>query len=894
MTTTLALPCCEGLRFLAQEAKEAHLAGDGIRVLHHCRVAFDYLGRQSRSKALGDLTIEDVRWCFSLALYWAFGDYEFMVIHQLLKAIPSRDAAQCDGNVLSYVLSLLDNPFSAQPTAELIALPQAWLALRSDENADIALLTLAVELTWTRDPFGDSWQEMAKKWGEGADAESALAVSLRQLLERLRYQTYLTLGKWPTRCGPEDTSPDVPPLAEAYRLFTECNWETLDGLIRRQVPRIRIEDPSYIALFNLIHQTRFYRGSGDDQLVSLSRYNLSASHQPMQVYLGLRQRSYLDHSLQLARVRGSGGGAGDRVATFRLGLLAELSALRAWDLMAWRYAVGEQAQVALELAAQRFDAAAEIHFAKLGIVHAVKALQCDEKDERFQRAVERLDAATTEDREEVVRNLLSAHPAEWADAYVALRLISDAIPETLLPDVAQWSVGLETTGRRVRSQRCTWLGFWGDILGYVPFTSELVVILKPALELACRTPTAWHEIAEGLHKALVGGPLEIAVELMNTMVAHPLKDQPFSRQRWGTIFNACANRGELRDRFLPWLRDGAGGDATLRNHVRRMESGFPAGPIEDVELRESLMREASQFVAAINHPKTGPFSMFAGLSQQPFSFVTWTDAQIPFVNELAKAIDTANALPGEKLCLFQVLAAIVQTGSDGVVDAVARNAIRWLAGSVPYFDPHSKYSGPLSIFTFSGGGPEMLERGLWWLGHALLRRQSEVVRGVLTTRVLQKGSYVSSDVVDIAFAVMIHLALTAPLATMPTSMAIVGMSEALTAVAAPSDLGRLIRTFAALLEGDDVSVGRLGDNDVGRMLLECWARRLPIMAQESSAEVRAAVARVLRVWSRLPATFSWVSVPQQIAACLEDLKSDARARVRCAANEDRGRDSHAE
>ena len=180
--TTTGIRCHEGLSFLAHEAREAHLAGDGIRVLHLCSVVFDYLKRQSRSKTLGELAIEDVRWCFSLALYWAFTDYEFMVIRELIGAIPSKGAVRPDGKVLAHVLVLLDNPFSAQPTDELVALPQAWLASRSNDSANIALLTLAVELTWTRDPFGDSWQAMAMKWSEGAGATSALSVSLRQLL----------------------------------------------------------------------------------------------------------------------------------------------------------------------------------------------------------------------------------------------------------------------------------------------------------------------------------------------------------------------------------------------------------------------------------------------------------------------------------------------------------------------------------------------------------------------------------------------------------------------------------------------------------------------------------------------------------------------------------------
>ncbi len=295
--------------------------------------------------------------------------------------------------------------------------------------------------------------------------------------------------------------------------------------------------------------------------------------------------------------------------------------------------------------------------------------------------------------------------------------------------------------------------------------------------------------------------------------------------------------------FLPWLRHAAERDATLKNHIRRMESGFPRAPIEDDELRDSLIQEATRLATEMNNRQPGPCGISAGIGSQPYRFVTWTDAEIPFVNNLARAVDSENGTAGEKLCLLQILAAIVQTGGEGIVDVVATSANRWLRQSVPYFDPYSQQSGPLSSFTISLGGPELLERGLWWLGHAFLRRRPEAVRDVLTRRVLQEGPYVSSDVVDIAFAVMIQLALAAPVESTSTSMAIAGMSEALTTLAAPSDLGRSIRTFAGLLEGDDFGIARLGNNDVGRMLLECWTRRLPKIAKSPSAEVRVAAAQ---------------------------------------------------
>ena len=317
-----------------------------------------------------------------------------------------------------------------------------------------------------------------------------------------------------------------------------------------------------------------------------------------------------------------------------------------------------------------------------------------------------------------------------------------------------------------------------------------------------------------------------------------------------------------------------------------MEGDFPRGPIDDAALRESLIVQARQFAAATDHSPTGPVNLnvMAGIHPQPFGLVTWTSSHIPVVEEIARAVDNANGMPTDKLCLLQILAEIAKAGAEEVVDVVAAHANRWLACPVPYWDPVAHRSGPLSMFSVVGMGPETLERGLWWLGNSLLTRKPEAIRDVLTARVLQSGLSVSSDVADITFVVMLRLALTAPASNRLTSMAIVGMSEAMATITAPDDLGRLVRTFGALLDGE-FSIAKSGDNDAGRMLLECWSRRLPTMAQAISPEVRRAVARVLRIWSALPAKYAWLVFPQQCAVCLEALRFDARARVRWEARE---------
>lgn len=880
------LPIHQGFEYLRREAEEAHLAGDGVRVLHLCQIVFDYLQRQLKLNALNDLAIEDVRWSLSLALYWTFREYELSSIHDLLKKLPCRDPSQCDRRVLSHVLTNLRDPFSFQPIEDLLTLPDAWLSSRSTERADVALLTLAVEQTWINAPYGRTWQHLAATWSERSERTSALTQSLNELLVRLRFQTYLTFGKWPEGCGIANIPPDVPPLAEAYSLYVRCEWAALDQCLRTLVPRIRAEDPGYGPLFRLIHFARYYRPGGDSQFLALSRYESWVSHEPRQVHGSFRERAFLGHALRLARSQGVGDGD-NALSAFRLSLLAELTALRAWNLAAWHDAVGDQSQIAIELANSKVTCD-KGYFAKTGIIKAVRALRANENDARFLGAVERLDKSNIRDREELVADLLSVQPIEWGDAWTALKALCDSIPENSLPDVAKWSVQLETTDVRFRMQRITWLGFWGDILGYVPDTSELISILAPALIHVCGIPQAWSETEKALHEALARGSLDIATE-MGSVLASQNANGSFGSQQWGMLYDACANRPELRERFLPWLRTAAEGDALYQHYIMRMKAGFPRKPIDDQSLRDYLITESTRLAERTKRSDTDTISFAPMPAAPPFRLTLWTDTQIPFVADLLSAIESKNGIPREKSGLLQILAAIVETATKGILDLIGMHVVSWFSQGLSSYDPFSRHRNPFSQIVVLGGAPEEIERGLWWLGYALVKRDLQIVNEKLTDETV-KGA-MSPNVIDLAFATMARLALTAPTPERLMGLAMTGLNPGLTADDTSPMIGRLVHTFASLLDGDDFSIAKRGDSDAARALLDYWCNRLPLLGESLSVDVRIAVARSLSIWSRLPASYSWMTFPAPLAKCLDALKSDARARVRHGARQQRESES---
>jgi len=563
--------------FLRERAVDAHLAGDGLRVLQLCCVAMEHLQSSKSGKVAQHVSFDFVRWCFGLALNWALDDVLLRHIVDGIKKLPEDGDFKFDSGLLSFVACHLQDPINRHETEQLMNFPAEWIYKRCSAVEDIAILNFAIELVWTRDPFGDSWQKLAQSWAAAAPSESQLALSLLQTADRLRYQTYLTRARWPEGDQPSNPKASQHPMAEGFEQLLSCEWEKLDRLIKSLVPHVRVDDSSYPALFRLIHASRMerhihlpesQRGNVDDQVISLNRYRASTSRQPALVYESYRQQLFLDSSLRLSRAES--GGTGDRLSCLRLSMLEELSALRNWDLIAWRDSIRHQADASLDVA--RFK---EIDFAKLGIVNSVRALSVpdEKKESRFRDAVELMDVARQQDREEIVGELLRTRPIEWPVVYRTFVHLSDAIPEAMLPEIAKWSVLLETTTHRVSFLQHTWLKFWNDIIGYSGNAASLVDDLAPALLRASRLPIAWHDeqVESLLRKVLIHARLPFAQEIFETLSTLPQCDSRFESIRWSILFNASIRRPEFREVCIDWLSEHAGDDPVKKHHLKRTE-----------------------------------------------------------------------------------------------------------------------------------------------------------------------------------------------------------------------------------------------------------------------------------------------------------------------------------
>jgi len=507
---------CEDFEFLKDRAHEAHLAGDGIRVLHLCHTALSELEARGKQEPEYGLPLNSVRWCLALTLFWARREFTLRRVGSLLERAQKAGTDEWDLQLLSHVLASLYKPLEPRGTSEIVGLPKEWLDERCSEWEDSVLLELAVELAWLQDPLAETWQKLAKTWMSQLSSESRLYGSLAELLSRLRHQANLIYGKWPAGFSPADVDELSQPMAEGHRLYCECDWDGLYRFIREQTPQTAIDGLSFFPLYHLIHASRTHLKETDDQFRSLSRLELAASRQPTQFYDTIRERDLLRHTRDSARLPDAGGGGYGMKERFRLSGSAQLAALRQWDLVAWRYAVSMQADAYLDVATS-----GEPSFAAQAVMGCVRRLGIPNKnkDPRFQKAVELLDSEPVEAREKLVRELLETRPVEWGSAYQAFSALSDAIPESLLTEVARWSTCFETTKPRIGFVKASssYLDFWGNILGYTPHSAQLIEELKPALVVAVKNPKTWDELGATLTQTLVHARWDSAKELAKVL-----------------------------------------------------------------------------------------------------------------------------------------------------------------------------------------------------------------------------------------------------------------------------------------------------------------------------------------------------------------------------------------
>ncbi len=877
MTTEPSSPISlqQAFEYLRREAIDAHLAGDGMRVLHLCTVGLDRIEHLPPSG--GPLmNVGDVRWAFFLGLYWMLDDWLTYDINGALKHLTSDDVSKWDLKLIRFFLTTLQIPLNFQSVDDLKSASTDWLHHRSLESEDVSALTMVVELAWYEDARSPAWRELASEWLERCPRPSLLETELRRTVQRLDLQSRLRVdGRLPDgKVEPTDANRAQNRLIEAWRLVYEGKFAELDALVGDIVTLIPVESPSYPAFFRVLHFSRIPRNSRESQFVSLSRRNYVDSRQPAQVCQLLRDERFESNFADLARQGFPDGLRSKRFTCFRMAMLNQLHALRSWDIGGWLLGELQRAQALLELCDR-----GDTDYAKDGIIALRNALNVPEpgKYPHFDKAVRVLDTLAEEDRRSVVRDLLASPWIAWRSAQRVLDELSDAIPDADLSDVAAWYVRLDLDEYHGKWTR-THLGMWGDVLSWVQNAAELIDLLKPALAVKARHPACWDMLHGTLASAITKGTTHTAQGILSSLLDTPCDRHHFNQYRFSILLHVARCRTEFAEQCLAWMN----GYAEERQdqfelfHLRYLPSvdDLPRDdPIFRDWIRERVVDSCRSRLAEIGNRQHFGSLVYHAMMQK----VTWERPEPGLVKALFDLVDAEHVLYINKSDPICCLAALASGGPKSQAEDIVGVATRWLDHGITGRDMGER--GPLASIGFIGMGENQAATPFAHLLDALAERHCNLIGHRLAKWIMVEGIRRPPRLASRTIRTALHLSIGMRRKDKALSMALLGIAEAAAQIAFCTEPTTTIVGFRSLVLNDapHPELASWLSSTVGSLCIEMWQQRFVEASMLSDPSAREAVAFAIRKWE-----MSTIPLPACLQEARDRLADDCRLRVRAA------------
>lgn len=865
----------QAFEYLRREAIDAHLAGDGMRVLHICTVALDRIDRLSTS-GTHSISLSDVRWVFFLSLYWMLDEWLTYDINDALKHVATDDVSSTDVKLIRFILTTLEVPLNFDAVDELKVVPTEWLLQRSRECDDVAAITMAVELKWYEDPESPAWRELTTEWLERCPRPSLLEMELRRTVQRLDIQAQLRIdGRLPEdKLLHGDTNREQNLLIEAWRLYYEAKFVELDDLVEKIVALVAVESPVYPAFFRVLHFSRFERRSKESQFVSLSRRNYVESRQPALVCQLLRDGRFDSSYSDLARQGFDDGLRSNRFTCFRMAMLNQLHALRSWDIGGWMFAERQRSQALLELCDR-----GHAEFATDGIIALRNALSIPEPDKypHFDKAIRVLDTLPDRERTSFVRNLLASPRIAWVSARRVLDELSDAIPDVDLPDVAAWYVRLDLDEVHGRGTH-TYLQMWGKVLLRMRDPVGVIDILKPALAVKARNPICWDMLHGTFIAAITKGTALTAQQILSTLLDAPCNDHHFNQYRFSILANVVRRRSEFGEPCLVWMRRYAEERQDqyelfqLRNLATSDET-----PKDDPTFREWLRKGIAGSCNTLL-AETGNRRHFGTLAYHAMmQSVTWQQPEPDLVKALIDIVNAEHVLYVNKDDPIRCLAVLASVGPTAQTETILGVAAGWLDHGITGKDMGQR--GPLASFQFMGMGKDQAATPFAHLLDALAERHCGLIGRRLAKWILVEGIRRPPQLAFHTIRTALHLSIGMRAEDEALSMALLGIAEAAAHIAFSAEPRVAVNGFRTLVLNDapHADLAAWLSSTAGELCIEMWQQRLVEASRLPDPSARQAVAFTIFDWEK-----SAIPLPACLREVRERLANDCRLRVRSA------------
>lgn len=880
----------DGLKFLRQHALDAHRAGDGLLVSHCCSVALQRCVDFGKANPSNKVNLTAVWWAFILGMYWMTYDLFLHLVESAFKEVIDSETDATDKEFAVIIYNRLCGGFEGINPETAKTIPADWWNTQGINPTEehIVGFSFAVELIWIYAPEEAAWRTFYSKWTEQAELNNTLFVRMEQLRNRLEFQSRLFKGQvfGATTSDIVCISDSVQQeLFSGWNALYNCDWETLSATLERVKYRVRVTDPAYIPLYNLLQHSLTWRKHSEPQTVTQSRRQLARSRQPSEA-LRLQRDAFA--SSRFLKVATAGFPTNDmgyeRRSCIRLSTLLQLNALRTWDVGGWLEGLQWRAACFLELAVTERNANFLLH----GIIDAVRSHSVPDpkKQPRFAIALKMLDGLNNEQREGLVAELLNSPPIEWRAAYTLLKHLSDAIPPKLHKEVAKWSVSVEKTDLLRNHWKHTFLDLWEKILPYAPERSDLVEILAPILRGAIAISTRWHELHDTFIGAILAAAKPLAKDLLDILLQADCKEHDWNEYRFSIGYNVLLRRPDLHANLFIFLI----GDAQTRNNrqqtqlLRQYEREKKGNTQRaDSDFRDEIISSVLQHIDERWNITEKSFTIGVRQFYQDARLIDWPRPHSQLVDRLIAAIEAETVLLMDKFNYVALLTVLLEKGPQPQANRITRRSLRWLHNGITGRQLLSRIGGPLSLSQVNLNEVGNLRNAQLQLLGASVLRCPELIHDEVVNWLVVRAAELS--LLEPYYVLQICLGAIAGVeaSNNQETAILVGIADTVATVSGIENAAKIAMAFLSVVfqekQPEFAALATLSHQWTD-IFFRQWVRRLQRYATFADLEVRQVTANIVQRW--IDASFPFAV---DLSTTRDLLNTDCRLRVRAALSE---------
>lgn len=870
-----------GFSYLKAEARHAHVAGDGVLVLHILEIASTKLLAWLKDER-ASVTSQDIEWFFAMKLFWGMGTvdvghelHEFESLHNEVSSIIDPTSKALIDLIFKHFTTYLGHVDIAQA---INIVTGEWVSsdVASEFPTRSILLGLLIEHAWLRNNESNQWHELLDHTLSLQESESPVTQKpFRELKERLLHQKDLIALRTDSNQEPLE-SKNVHQIEDAYKYYLASDWNNLQKSLQLAKSQIDFQNPYYSAWHSLNRSTWSYILPDSDR-TQISRWFEYASNSPFERYLTLLDVRLAERKEKEIDDNYSGNRPTIPAVAKQLIILQqiEIHILRKWDMVRYRFVLHNRAKCLMAMAHAeelREEKAARAFHA----IHTFAlSMNIPEKDKRFIKLFNYLAFGKQKYYESIVEAVLQSPKKEWVRLASIFVLLGDAIPETLVEEVVQWYIRLENTPIGERYGNATYLD---EMVAAVRCSHDLEQWIDRLFELYVGSTIA---IADKFARFVVEkGTCEQVMRLWQIQSDPTKIKHIYPENLWRQGFDIARHRADLRESLKEWLQNHCPDDANLKHDLAQIY--MQESPDATVVTREKILNSIEYSFQNPSHPCPVSFQFFGTLP--------WPNERVlPLLDKIEENILQGKCNTNHVSALLASMSVFSKNADDLLLVKLSEICVKLLDCVEIPIKPHEIGSPFMSTLFFGNDPKGNVIRELLSFAESVFDEGGHVDDALVRYIKRNYASLTSSCNTSLLMRILLKLFLKG------TDVALLILIEISlqyllvdTSEHSEPEITNALRVFRSVFEQSQClqsTTNSLAENDPKAQILVLLKEILPKAARSIYPSVRATSCELMLQWKQMNDSSKGcigfqIKYPESLHVYLEQLKNDAHGRVR--------------